>query len=495
MLAAYGERAYRAALTTPGLYRFAMVGLSDDCDSDDLVPLLAKLRSRAVILWPQPEGREWALEDAGVLGDVGAAAVGIVTLPEGWPSDFQLGDELPENIAPPGIVDLVNATLRDATALALPIHNTSRAKQTRAIVPTLAPVDGAALFARLRAFLAAHLAEPQTTTDTIALWCLAAWAHEAFDVSPRLVLHASDARADHARALRLAAWLTPSPLVVSRTIAAHLLPVIAADRPTLLLDDAGATMLTYIDMRALIAAGALRDGAFLGARTRKNPSGWSPCFAPTAIATAARLPDDVRARAIVVPMSPPARDAPRAALPLADPPQEVMRLRADMQRWAKDARRALEPAAAIMPANGDPTARENWYPLIALAHALGLDTRLAAVAAMEALAEASLPVSSDLELLADVQELAGRLDADARVPSLELLAKLVSDPERAWATAHRGRKLTPRGLAERLGRFGIKPVVLRFGAGLVRGYRGDDLIYAFARYLREPPRGSFHSDA
>ena len=240
---------------------------------------------------------------------------------------------------------LVNTTLDDAAALALPIH-IGPTKVTHAVVPAHEPVDGAELYARLTTFLANALGEPQTTIDTMALWCLHAWAFDAFDLSPRLVFQACDPRAAHARALRLVAWLTPAPLVVSRTIAAHLLPAIAADRPTLLLDDVGGAMLGYTDMRALIAAGAARDGAFLGPRTKANPSGMSPCFAPTVIATTARVPADVAARAILVPLSPPEQGASREPLPLSDPPEEVLRLRADMQRWGKDWRALSSPATA-----------------------------------------------------------------------------------------------------------------------------------------------------
>jgi hypothetical protein len=89
--------------------------------------------------------------------------------------------------------------------------------------------------------------------------------------------------------------------------------------------------------------------------------------------------------------------------------------------------------------------------------------------------------------LSDVRELAGPIDAETRIPTLELVTKLVSDPERAWATAHRGRKLTAKGLADRLDRFGLKPVMMHLpGRAGARGYRGDALIAAFARYLSDP---------
>ena len=163
-------------------------------------------------------------------------------------------------------------------------------------------------------------------------------------------------------------------------------------------------------------------------------------------------------------------------------------MRADMQRWAKDARRDLPDARAVMPAKLDPAARDNWYPLIALAARVGEDAGLAAAAAMKTLSAGARRLSTDLELLDDVRELVGRIDDEARIPTLELLAKLVSDPERAWATAHRGRKLTAKGLADRLDRFGLKPIMMRLPGGSgARGYRGENLIAAFARYLDEPP--------
>lgn len=473
VLALYGERAYHAALAAKGLYRFAKVGLTQG--DTDIAPLLAKLHSRAVVLWPSADvrGRERALEDAATLADLGASGVGVVD------TGFSFEDAASADIAA-----IVNAALCEAIALALPIHHAGHAKRARAVVPTLGPVDGAALFAHLGAFLNGRLAEPQVTVDTLALWCLATWMHDAFDVSPRLILHANDPRAAHARALRLIAWLTPAPLVVSRTIAAHVLPIITADRPTLLLDDVGGTMLTYLDMRALIAAGALKDGAFLGARTRRNPTGWSPCFAPTAIATMSRLPDDVRLRSIVVPMSPPANAKPLPPLALSDPPAEVARLRADMQRWTKSARTALPAFETVAPERLPVAHAENWYPLLAAGYAIGAGEGEAAARAAQTLSASAPPAASNLELLRDIREVVGPLDADARVPSLDLLAKLTADPERAWATAHRGRKLTPRALAERLERFGVRPTVMRVANGaLARGYRGEDLADAFARFL------------
>ncbi len=126
------------------------------------------------------------------------------------------------------------------------------------------------LLTRARAFLTHHLAEPPALFDTLILWSLHTHAHARFDVSPRLILHGRDPRADHARALRVLRWLTPSPRLVARATAANVLDLIAHESPTLLLDDAANTILARRDMRVLIAAGAYTDGALLGKRTREG---------------------------------------------------------------------------------------------------------------------------------------------------------------------------------------------------------------------------------
>lgn len=470
VLVVYGEESWRKAVASALSHRYAIVSLPAQADAGhdaDLAPFFRQLAHRTVVIQP-----EWADEGAACAERhmqaiaTRAAAIGIARQHADPAFD-------PDHA--------IAAALDDAHRLALPCAGRREATHIRAVMPMHEPVDGAQLFSRLRAFLTDALAEPETTCDAIALWCAHAWALDVFDISPRLIFAATDPRSAHARALRVVGWLTPKPELVSRTIAPHLLPLIKLE-PTLLLDDVGGTMLAYLDMRALIIAGANRDGAFLGARSRKNRDGWASCFAATAIATTVRVPDDLSARAIVVPMAPPRFAQMSAKLSLSDPPAEVSRLRAELHRWAADV--VLPEAPPDLAASLSPGARETWPPLLEIADALGGDAPAAARAAARALAESARPAASDLELLADIRELAGDVEQGTRIATFDLLTKLVADPERAWATANRGRKLTPRALADRLARFGVHPRTLRLGDGVVqRGYQGGDLIDAFARYL------------
>ncbi len=474
MLLVYGEATYgtvcRGGL---GLHNYAKVGLAaaDVGDAADLTLLFRKLKSRAVVVWPDADDEDYvhALRHASLLAEAGVTAVGIVETPDGYTQDDARA--------------CADAALREALARAVPAQG---ARPGRAVVPWVGPLDAGAIFARARAVLARHLAEPSTTLDALVLWSLQAWCVRSgrrapFDVSPRLVLAANDARADHARALRLLGWLTPTPLIVSRTVAAHLVHALEAERPTLLIDDVAGGMLYRRDMRTLIAAGAARDGLFLGAPTKRNPTGRAACFAPAAIATTSVLPDDVRVRAIVVPMAP----APlgRARPPLGVVPDEILELRGQMQAFAAQTTIELSAADALMPRPFGTAARENWAPLIAIAQAIGARCASRAVAAAEALQLGEPAPASNLALLADIRALAPPGER-AGVTTVQLIERLTADAERPWASIRRGRKLDARELAERLRAFGIRPATLRLAEdNFARGYRAADLSDAFDRYL------------
>ena len=465
--------------------------LPECCTPEDdvaMAPSFAKLAHRAVVIWPEADaadaggagGGERAHRHAQLFARSGVTAVGVV-----GPPAPDLAAPLPPGLPKLALRACADAALNTAKALALPAL---AGRGPRAVAPWPHAVGIAALFDDVCGFLGGRLAEPRASIETIALWCLHAWGARAevnlFDLSPRLVLRAIDARADHARALRLIAWLTPAPVVVSRAIAAHLLPVIDAERPTVLIDDIAGGTLYRRDMRTLIAAGAYRDGMFLTQRSKRNESGRGLCFAPTAIATASVLPEDVPARSIVVPMAPAPASETRARVGLMDPPAEVLALRARIQAAVAALARNL-PVVPSLPRSLGPCAAENWRPLLTLAHCVGADVAHRASEAATFFTAAEPPPASNLALLRDIRDLCA-VDGLSRVASIDMLEKLVADPDRPWGAAFRGRPLTPRTLAERLAQFGIRPSVMRKSdGGLARGYRGEHLVDAFARYLSD----------
>jgi len=356
---------------------------------------LRTLAGRDVVIWSASDevAVARALNDARAIADAGASSVGLA-LGTG-------GD----------VLHAVERGLRAGVARALPLADGAR----RAVVPHVGVVDGGALWRRLRAFVGRVLAEPSVSLDVMALWVLHCWCVEVarpFLVSPRLVLRGVDARADHARALRVLSWLVPMPLIASRAIARHVLEAVAAERPTLLIEDNDGGTLYRRDMRAALAAGALCDGQFLSARTKRNPTGRSPCFAPAAIATTMTLPEDLRLRSIVVPMAVAASAARRGPV-LGAPDEEVFALRAERAAYADQAAASLSDATGALPRHVAGPALDNWAALLSIAAQLQGDVLARAATAAVTFAEADVAPTSNLALLADIRALVPLGDGDA----------------------------------------------------------------------------------
>jgi Protein of unknown function (DUF3631) len=348
-----------------------------------------------------------------------------------------------------------------------------------------AGLEPAALVDRARALVARYLAEPPAAIDTVVFWCLHAWTHSRFDVSPRLILHGRDPRADHARALRILRWLVPNPRLIVRTTSLHVLDLLAHEAATLIFDDAAQAILARRDMRALIAAGARRDGMFL-TRRAKSGAAFRPCAAPLALATAQAPPRDVLAHAIVLAMTPALIDDGHARPSIGEPPAEALALSAAFQAFAERLANQ-ELLAPNLPSFLSAAARETWTPLFALARAVGGDAEAAirAAASQFAAPEHLEPPTSPLALLRDIRRLVG---IDGQPVSSTLLVELLTrDSDSPWVACDWGTKLTPRGLAQRLARFDLKPhVIFPPNAAAFRGYKAETLMNAFARYLDDP---------
>lgn len=446
-------------------------------DKNALTTLTRQLANRAVVIFVSSDLRLLHARDIAAKFAAHTAAIGIVTA------------------APdaPDLLARIAQELDAAHARALP---PTASEPPRAIAPLDAAMDQPTaqdIIAQTRTLLARHLTESAAFIDTLIFWSLAAWAHARFDVSPRLILHARDPRADHARALRLLRWLTPVPRLVSRTIAVHVLPLIARERPTLLLDDAAGAMLFRRDMRALIAAGARADGTFLTARTRNGQSAFHPCAAPLALATTLAPPPEILTHAIVLAMAPNLTFANGAREEIGAPPAEVLSLRAALQSLAAWA--AQTASAPELPPFLSAAARDTWAPLFTIAQSLGGDApaRMLAAASQFDAPDYLVADTSPLALLRDIRAITG-IDTDADVPTKHLIDELQRTPESPWAQCDWGAPLNARGLARRLARFGLKPKVIHMRANdghgerqfTIRGYRGQALVQAFARYLADP---------
>jgi hypothetical protein len=92
-----------------------------------------------------------------------------------------------------------------------------------------------------------------------------------------------------------------------------------------------------------------------------------------------------------------------------------------------------------------------------------------------------------VQLLADIEAVFTSLNNCERLFSKRLIAELVADEVKPWATYHKGKPLTERQLARLLAPFGVKPGTMRIEDDRAKGYLRADFADAFERYL--PDRG------
>jgi len=77
-----------------------------------------------------------------------------------------------------------------------------------------------------------------------------------------------------------------------------------------------------------------------------------------------------------------------------------------------------------------------------------------------------------------------------RMATNDLLSLLNNMDEAPWATVRRGESLDSRGLANRLGKYGIGSKALRIGDEVIKGYGRAQFVDAWARYLDDEPGDS-----
>ncbi len=473
-----------------------------------LANLAKELSAYTVVLWPHPglQGKARALSDAAELADLGVPAIGIADLPDdliatAGRSDETYYDRILRSARPGSrskeqiheqLKHIVQHALAGAIIRAYPL----RAQGTAiAVLPSTTPPGLLATFKAMRALIARYVAFNNVELDAVTFWCLQTWVHGEFEVAPRLILQSSDPRADSSRALRVFSWLTPNPCLITKAHASSLVSLIARERPTLLLDDRANGMLYRRDMRALLAAGAHRDSVAAGARGAQPGPTLTSCSAPLAAATSLVLPQEILTHAIVVPMSPPIMHDEVVRLSVAAPPPEALALRAEIHngilKFLEDKHQRVWPEMSIAV-----TAREAWEPIFVLAKYMGPEAEEAARNAANLLSvnQSRLTQGADLKLLADVRLALGG-NVDKAVPSATIIGRLTFGSESYWRDCEHGKPLSTRSLAQKFARFGLRSATVRVSSSqTVRGFKGEDLIEAFARYLDDQSAGGIIRD-
>lgn len=326
--------------------------------------------------------------------------------------------------------------------------------------------------------------------DAAALWVAFTWFIGVVEVAPLAIINAPEKACGKSQLLDVLGRMAARPLPAANSSTAFLFRAVELWTPTLLVDEADTFIRENDEIKGLINAGYTRANAYVG---RVVGNDFKPKLfrvwgakALAGISLERHLPDATMSRAIVFEL--------RRKLPH----ESVMRLRhaeadlfegvaSKLARFALDYSQQIRLARPTLPDELGDRAQDNWEPLLAIAGCAGPEwVQRATAAAMKLSSAGEASVSTGNELLADIQDIFER-KGTLKIGTADLIAELVADDEKCWATYNRGKPLSPRQLARQLAGYGIKSKTVRLGAANTpKGFDSAQFTDAFARYLASP---------
>ena len=344
------------------------------------------------------------------------------------------------------------------------------------------PVDGLSLFTDLCEMFARYLALPTWAAETLALWVLHTWTHEAAWASPILAVTSPQKRCGKSTLLGLLNHMVCKPLSASNITPAALFRSIEKWGPTLLIDEADTFLRTNEELRGILNSGHTRSTAFVIRTVGDNhePTQFNT-WAPKAIAAIGDLPSTLADRSIEVRM--------RRRLP----GEQVERLRSDRidglsdlkhrcARWAEDNLERLKAIEPKVPTSLNDRAADNWRTLLATAEAIGGDVPANASSAASAADQEQEDETAGVLLLEDIKSFFEDEESD-KLASSEIVSRLETMEERPWPEWKNGKPITARQVARLLKPFSIAPKSIRVGNRTPKGYEKRNFKDAFARYI------------
>lgn len=349
----------------------------------------------------------------------------------------------------------------------------------------------------IEAFLARFVVYPgDHERRAHALWIAHTWLMSTWESTPRIAFLSPEPGSGKSRALEVTEPLVPRPVHAVNTTPAYLFRKVSDPDgpPTILYDEIdtvfGPKAKDNEDIRGMLNAGH-RKGATAGRcvmRGKNVETEELPAYCAVALAGLDDLPDTIMTRAVVVRMR---RRAPGETvepwrLRINGPEAEQLRERISAWAWSVAGRLADGTFWPDMPEGVHDRDADVWEALLAVADLAGgrwpADARAAAVALVSASKDRRL--SLGVQLLADIRTVFASA-GDEKLTTEQLLKGLCDLEEAPWATIRRGESLDARGLANRLGKYGVGSKPQRQGETVFKGYNREQFTDAWSRYL--PP--------
>ena len=204
-------------------------------------------------------------------------------------------------------------------------------------VPCPDPVDGAALLSEIAASIRRYVWLDAPVADALALWTVMTWVHDRFEISTFANLTSATKRCGKFLLVEVLGELVYRPMALSGHVtAAALFRILEAHAPTLMLDEADTYTRDDETLRGVVNGSQRRALAYISRCVEPdNEVRNFATFCPKLIAGIGRIPDTVRDRSLVMPLT------RKPAAVRLDPWRErdreaVAAMRGQIARWTRD---------------------------------------------------------------------------------------------------------------------------------------------------------------
>jgi len=387
------------------------------------------------------------------------------------------------------IVDWPEAPLKGDAAQALKLGVDIHQLITSARRWNPGNIDLAALLCDIATFLRRYVVLTEHQQRALSLWIAHAYAIDAADCTPYIILRSAEKRSGKTLLLEVLSLLVPRAWLTGRVTPAVLVRKISGVSPTLLFDETDAVFGGNKEfseaLRGVLNSGYRREGAYSICVPERGEWVYKdfPVFGPKALAGIGNLPDTVQDRGIAIDMRRKLKTEETERFRRRKVVQDATTLAEKLAAWADEAIPILEVTEPGIPEKLNDRAADVWEPLLAIADMAGGEWPTWARQSAIALSGSSGQEDESLgvTLLKDIQSVFKDKKVD-RLFSVDLATELGKIEESPWGDL-RGKPLNTTGLAKRLKPFEIKPRQIRVAASTSKGYKKEDFLDAWKRYI------------